>query len=46
MHPGAERNRADRQGVARLDVGLFAGDDLVADINADRRQDVALLSVA
>ena len=36
---------ADRHRIARLDVDLLAGDDLVADRQALRRQDVGLLAV-
>ena len=42
---GADRHVADRHGVARLDVDLIAGDDLVADGEALRRQDVGQLAV-
>ena len=36
---------AQRHGVAGLDVDLLAGDDLVADLKALRRQDVGELAV-
>ena len=41
----AQRDVADRQGVARLDVRAFAADHGVAGLQVDRRQDVALLAV-
>ena len=40
-----ERDVADRQGVARLDVRAFTADYGVAGLQVDRRQDVALLAV-
>src|SRR6266498_130933 len=42
---GADRDAAQRQGVARLDVRALAGLDHVANAEAVRRQDVALLAV-
>src|SRR5207249_1257748 len=45
VHRRAERDVRQRQAVARLDVRLRAGLDLVADAEPDRRQDVALLPV-
>src|SRR5690606_33958067 len=41
----ADRHRAQRHGVARLDVDALAGDDLVAHGQALRRQDVGQLAV-
>src|SRR5688572_21177116 len=41
----AERDVLQRQAVARQDVHVVAGDDRVADLHADRLQDVALLTV-
>ena len=41
----ADRHVADRHGVAGLDVDLIAGDHLVADGEALRRQDVGQLAV-
>jgi hypothetical protein len=41
----AERNVLQRQAVARQDVDVVAGDDRVADLHAERLQDVALLAV-
>ena len=42
---GADRDVAERHGVARLHVDLLAGDDAVADRQALRRQDVGQLAV-
>jgi hypothetical protein len=42
---GAHWNRRQGEVVARLDVGLVAGDHGVADIQVERGQDVALLAV-
>ena len=42
---GAERDVPERHRVARLDVGVAAGDDLVTDREAVRREDVRLLSI-
>ena len=41
----ADRHRAQRHGVARLHVDLFAGDDRVARLQALRRDDVGLFAV-
>ena len=41
----AQRDVADRQRVARLDVRALAADHGVAGLQVDRRQDVALLAV-
>ena len=41
----AERDVLQRQRVARQDVDVLPGDDRVADLQADRLQDVALLAV-
>src|SRR5450432_210381 len=41
----AEGDVAERHRVAGLDVGVAAGDDLVADLHAVGRQDVALVAV-
>ena len=40
-----ERDVAERHRVAGLDVGVAAGDDLVADLHAVGREDVALVAV-
>ena len=40
-----ERDVAERHRVARLDVGVAARDDRVADLQAVGREDVALLAV-
>src|SRR5499426_2329026 len=45
VHDGADRNVADRHGVAGLDVDMLAGDDGVARGEALRRQDVGKLAV-
>src|SRR5205807_4713319 len=45
VHRAAERDAAQRQGVAWLDVGLRSADHRVADGEPDRRQDVALLAI-
>src|SRR5262249_26856107 len=42
----AERNVSDRQRIARQDVGLRTRHDRVAGLEAERRDDVALLSVS
>ena len=42
----ADRNVLDRQRVADLDVGARTGFDRVADLETQRREDVALLAVA
>jgi len=42
---GAERDAPERQRVARDDVRRRAGDDLGADLEAVRREDVALLAI-
>ena len=42
----AQRDVADRQRVARLDVRALAADHGVAGLQVDRRQDVALLAVS
>src|SRR4030095_8572830 len=41
----ADGNALQRHGVARLDVRALAGDDLIADLQALRRQDIGLLAV-
>src|SRR6185369_7447043 len=41
----ADRHAAQRHGVARLHVGAFGGDHLVAGLQALRRQDVGELAV-
>src|SRR4029453_19047912 len=45
MHDGAYRHVGERHGVARLDVDLLARHDLVARLEALRRQDVGELAV-
>jgi hypothetical protein len=45
VHRGAGRDVAQRQRVAGLDVGVRAGLDLVALLEALGRHDVALLAV-
>ena len=42
---GTGRDVGERQRVARLDVRSRAGDDHVADLQAVRRDDIALLAV-
>ena len=46
VHGGADRDVAQRHGVARLDVGAVAALDVIADAQTLRRQDVGLLAVA
>src|SRR5215472_8970621 len=45
VHDRADRNVADRHGVARLHVDMVAGDDRVADRETLRREDVGELAV-
>ncbi len=45
VHHGAERNVAQGQCIADPNLGFGARHDLVADLEANRRQDVALLAV-
>src|SRR5262245_14208677 len=45
VHDGANRNVADRHGVARLDVDVLAGDHGVARGEPLRRQDIGKLAV-
>ena len=42
---GTNRDVLERESVARLDIGVGAGHDLVADLEAVRREDVALGAV-
>src|SRR5664279_4834171 len=42
---GADRNIADRHGIARLHVGMFRCDHLVAGAKALRRQDIGQFAV-
>src|SRR6185437_12670383 len=45
VHDGADRNIAERHGIARLHVGMFGRDHGVADAQALWRQDVGELAV-
>jgi hypothetical protein len=45
VHDRADRDRAERHGIARLHVDSAAGDDFVADVKALRREDVGELAV-
>ena len=45
VHGGTDGDVAQRQGVARLDVGALAARHVVADVQALRGQDVGLLAV-
>ena len=45
MDHGTNRDVLNRQAVARLDVGILGGDDLVADLQTLGSEDVCLLAV-
>src|SRR5690606_32616047 len=45
VNRGAERDLAQREGVADFGSGVLAGADLRADLEADRGEDVRLLAV-
>src|SRR5262249_34964574 len=45
VHDGADRNVAERHGVARLHVDVLAGDDRIAGRDPLRRQDIGQLTV-
>src|SRR5579885_1215336 len=45
MDEGADRDMLETQGVARLDIGVGAGLDLLADLEPLRREDIALVAV-
>ena len=45
VHNGADRNAAERQSVAWLDVSLFAGEDLITLLQTGGSDDVTLFTV-